>query len=90
MTNRKLPPGIREHHGKYQVRVYGPNGERITKHFAQLEDAKKYKRNKETDRDRREWLDPGSPKSNSAIWRAVTTTAGSTYARPRVPPTTAT
>lgn len=53
-----LPPGIREHHGRYQVRYYGPDGKRRAQSFARLTDAKRFKRDTEADRDRGVWIDP--------------------------------
>ncbi|MFN2489886.1 MAG: tyrosine-type recombinase/integrase [Actinomycetota bacterium] len=51
--------GIREHHGKYQVRFYDPDdGKRKSKTFARLTDARAFKRGIEADKDRGEYFDP--------------------------------
>ncbi len=54
----KLPPGIREHHGRYQVR-YWADGKQHSKSFARLTDARRFQRQVEVDKDRGQWLDPG-------------------------------
>lgn len=56
MTRRDA--GIREHHGKYQVRYYGPDGQRRARSFARKSDAVTFKRSVETDKDRDDWTDP--------------------------------
>lgn len=51
-------PGIREHHGRYQVRYYGSDGKEHAKSFARLSDALRWQRNNRTDLDRGNWIDP--------------------------------
>jgi hypothetical protein len=58
MSDRKPPPGIREHHGKYQLRYYGSDGKRTSETFDRLSDAKKRQRAVETDKDRGTWINP--------------------------------
>lgn len=55
---KKLPPGIREHHGSYQVRYYPPNGKEQTKSFRTITEAKAFKRAIETDKERGDFIDP--------------------------------
>ena len=57
-NQKKLPPGIRKHHGRYQVRYYGPDGLRRSKGFERLTDAKRYQREVQVDKERGQWLDP--------------------------------
>jgi integrase len=58
VTTAKKHYGIREHHGKYQVRYYGPDGKRRSQSFQRLTDAKAFKADTETDKRRRVWKDP--------------------------------
>lgn len=58
MARKLLPPGIREHHVKYQVRYRGTDGRERTKSFRRLTDAKAHKTAMETDKRRDQWLDP--------------------------------
>jgi len=51
-------PGIRQHHGKWQVRYYGPDGQRHAKSFARKTDALAFKGSVETDKQRGDWMDP--------------------------------
>jgi hypothetical protein len=53
-----LPPGIREHHGRFQVRYYDQDGKRQAQHFARITDAKAFKRGVDADRDRDVLVDP--------------------------------
>jgi integrase len=68
MSEHCLPPGIRKHHGAYQVRYYGPDGRRHARRFERLTDAKKFKRDTETDRDRGLWIDPRGAKTRFGDW----------------------
>jgi integrase len=68
MTERKLPPGIREHRGKYQVRYYLSTGERVSETFDRLTDAKRFKRGVDTDRDRDELIDPRKARTPLGEW----------------------
>lgn len=65
---RNLPPGIREHHGKYQVRYYDPDGKEKSKHFDRLTDAKKYRASKEADKARGVWTDDRQGRVPFAEW----------------------
>lgn len=61
MTERAKPkhhPGIREHHGRYQVRFYGPDHKRRSQSFRRLSDALDFQRDTRTDIKRGDWLDP--------------------------------
>ncbi len=55
---KRLPPGIREHHGKLQVRYWGPDRKQYSQSFDRLEDAKKFQRGMAVDKDRRTWTNP--------------------------------
>ncbi|MPZ91450.1 MAG: tyrosine-type recombinase/integrase, partial [Actinobacteria bacterium] len=57
MTVATLPPGIRRHRGKYQVRYYGSDGRERARSFARLTDAKTFKASVTTDKARGEWHD---------------------------------
>jgi integrase len=71
MTERKLPPGIRERHGKWQVRYYTSTGERLSETFDRLTDAKRFKRNVDTDRDRGMLIDPRKARTPFDEWAHV-------------------
>jgi len=58
MSEKRLPPGIRLHPGRYQVRYYGTDGKRLAQSFKRLTDAKRFQRDTETDKDRGAWLNP--------------------------------
>ncbi|MBA2312416.1 MAG: site-specific integrase [Actinobacteria bacterium] len=59
MTERKLPPGIREHHGKYQLRYRNPaTGKEVTEHFRLITDARKRQHEVAADKERRQWVNP--------------------------------
>jgi integrase len=68
MTERKLPPGIRKHHGRFQARYYGPDGRERTKSFTRLTDAKKFKAAMTTDKDRGKWTDPRAAQTPFDDW----------------------
>lgn len=63
-----LPPGIREHHGKYQVRYYGSDGRERTKSFRLITDAKKFKAAVATDKERGVWIDPRKAQTPFDQW----------------------
>jgi integrase len=60
---KKLPPGIRERHGAYQVRYYGPDGRERCKSFAKITEAKKFRAAVMTDKARGRWHDPKTAKA---------------------------
>ena len=62
MSAKKLPAGIREHHGRYQVRYYGTDGKERAKGFAKITEAKRFRAAMATDKDRGEWRDPKDSK----------------------------
>ena len=93
----QLPPGIREHHGSYQVHFYGPNGERRARSFDRLSDARRFKRGVDADRDRGELIDPRLGRTPFAGWawehlnskhdlRASTRATDESYMRNHVAP----
>jgi len=59
--------GIREHHGRYQVRYYGPDGKRRSQSFRRLTDALDFQRDTKTDVKRGDWLDPARGKERLEI-----------------------
>lgn len=65
---KTLPAGIREHHGKFQVRYRGPDGKERTKSFRRLTDAKAHKAAMETDKRRGLWLDPRKAETPFDRW----------------------
>lgn len=68
MTHKPPPPGIRERGGRYQVRFYDSTGQRHSASFARLTDAKRFKRNADTDRDRRTLVDPRRARTAFEDW----------------------
>ena len=60
---KKLPTGIRERHGGYQVRYYGPDGRERCKSFSKITDAKKFRAAVVTDKARGQWRDPKNAKT---------------------------
>lgn len=58
MPKPKLPPGIREHHGKYQVRYRDRAGREHARSFRLITDAKAFRHAATTDVDRGVWLNP--------------------------------
>jgi integrase len=63
-------PGIRKHHGRWQVR-YWVNGKQRARGFERLTDAKRFQREVVTDRDRGLWLDPAGGKTLLSDWAAI-------------------
>lgn len=68
MNQKRLPPGIREHHGRYQVRYYGSDGLRRSKSFERLSDARRFQREVAVDRDRGQWIDPAGAQEPFDEW----------------------
>jgi hypothetical protein len=54
---------VAEHHGKHQVRFYGPDGRERSKSFAKITEAKKFKAAMTADKDRGVWRDPRNAKA---------------------------
>ena len=53
-----LPPGIRKHGNRFQVRYYDQDGKRQMQSFTRITDAKTFKRGADADRDRDVLVDP--------------------------------
>jgi len=68
MTEKKLPPGIREHHGSYQVRFYGPDGKRRSRAFDRLSDAKRFMQDVAVDKRRGDYIDPRLARTQFDEW----------------------
>jgi hypothetical protein len=56
---------VAEHHGKHQVRFYGPDGRERSKSFARITDGKRFKAAMTTDKERGTWRDPKDSRSRS-------------------------
>jgi integrase len=67
MPEPKLPPGIRRHHGRYQVRYYA-TGREHAKSFELITDAKRFQREVVTDRDRGLWVNPNDGRMTVGEW----------------------
>jgi len=70
MAEPKLPPGIREHHGRYQVRYY-VDGREHAKSFKLITEAKRFQREVTTDRDRGLWVNPSDGRITVGEWAPV-------------------
>jgi integrase len=58
VSESRLPPGIRLHRGRYQVRYWGKDGRQHARSFARKSDATRFKAAIETDKDRGDWSNP--------------------------------
>jgi integrase len=67
---RDLPKGIREHHGKYQLR-YTVNGRSHTESYARLTDAKNRQQEIGVSRRRGTWVDPSDGRITVAEWAPI-------------------
>ncbi|CAN5514840.1 hypothetical protein BH20ACT21_BH20ACT21_25300 [soil metagenome] len=65
---KKLPPGIREHHRRYQVRYWGADGKQHSRSFKRLTDAKRFKSEVDVDKQRGQWLDPSGARVPFDEW----------------------
>lgn len=93
----KHTAGIREHHGRFQVRYYGTDGKERAKSFPNISEARKFRAAVATDKDRGEWRDPRDAEIRFGVWarqhldsrsdlRASTRATDESYARNHVLP----
>ena len=68
MTEKKSHPGIRAHHGKFQVRYWGLDRKQHSKSFDRLTDARRFQRKMESKKDDRTWTDPRAAQTPFDNW----------------------
>ena len=64
----KLPPGIRKHHGRYQIRFWGKDGKQYTESRATITAAKQRQHEIAVDKERRLWRNPRDARTPFALY----------------------